>query len=197
MSWELFYLVCFALGLLLCLLSVFTGGGHIHAGHLHLGGGHFHAGHTHLRAPGSHANTGSGISPVNGFTVTAFLCWFGGAGYLLRTHSMLWAPWILLTAVVSGLAGAAIIFWFLASVLLPHERALTAEETAIAGVIARVTGPLSAGATGEILYSQLGVRRSAAARSEDGVAINRGDEVVVLRYEHGIAYVRKWSDLDM
>ena len=194
MTWELFYLACFVLGLVLCALSLFTGGGHIHGGHFHLGS------HTHLHVSpvGTRSAHGAhGISLFNGFTLTAFLCWFGGAGYLLRTHSVFYAPLILLIATVSGLAGAGLIFWFLASVLLPRERALTSEDTEMTGVVGRVTDPLEPGRTGEILYSQLGARRSAPARSEDGAAIDRGAEVIVLRFERGVAYVRPWQDLDL
>jgi hypothetical protein len=193
MTWELFYLVCFSLGLLLCVVSLFSGG-HAHAGHFHLDG------HTHLHVPHgakvAHSHAPAGVSPINGFTLTAFLCWFGGIGYLLRTHSGLLAPLILLISTLGGLAGGALIFWFLASVLLPHERALTAEETEITGVVGRVTGPLHPDGTGEIVYTQLGARRSVPARSEDGTSIDRGSEVVVLRYERGIAYVRAWHDID-
>jgi hypothetical protein len=196
MTWELFYLTCFALGLALCVLSLFAGGGHAHGGHFHFGS------HAHVHVHGGPSGPGgnevrAGISPINGFTLTAFLCWFGGAGYLLHKHSGLLAPLVLLVAGVSGLVGAGLIFWFLASVLLPHEKELTAEETDIVGTIGHVTDPLRSGSTGEILYSQLGVRRSAAARSENGTVIDRGVEVVVLRYEHGIAYVRRWDDLDL
>src|ERR1700745_1909617 len=165
MMWESFYLICFAVGLVLTALSVFTGGGRLHAGHRHL------AGHGHVAAPhhahGAAAGSGHGFSRVNGFTVTAFLCWFGGVGYLLRTHESFVASLVLLVATISGLAGAFLISWFLTSVLLSHERILTAEETEMVGVVGRVTGPLRPGATGEILFSQLGTRRSAPARSED------------------------------
>jgi hypothetical protein len=193
MTWELFYLGCFTIGLVLCALALFTGGGH---------GTHFHFGHTHAHLPhvGTkpvHEATTGGAPFINGFTVAAFLCWFGGIGYLLRAHGIFFAPVILIVSTVSGFAGAGLIFWFLGSVLLPHERALTAEETAIAGVVGRVTGPLQGGSTGEIVYSQLGARRSAPARSEDGEAIERGAEVIVLRYERGIAYVRPWHDMDL
>jgi len=37
MTWELFYLVCFILGLLFCVISLFTGG-HTHGGHVALPG---------------------------------------------------------------------------------------------------------------------------------------------------------------
>jgi hypothetical protein len=45
-----------------------------------------------------------------------------------------------------------------------------------------------------LIYSQEGTRRVAGARSEDGAAIPRGTEVIVTRYEKGIAYVRPWVD---
>lgn len=191
MTWEIFYLVCFILGLLLCVLSLFTGGGHVHGGHFHFGG------HSHVHLPhGAHGQASSSVSIFNGFTITAFLCWFGGVGYLLRTHTGFLAPVVLLISTISGIAGGALIFWFLAAVLLPRERALTAEETEIKGVVGRVTGPLHPDGTGEIIYTQLGARKSAPARSEDGTTIERGSEVVVLRYERGIAYVRPWNDMD-
>ena len=44
-----------------------------------------------------------------------------------------------------------------------------------------------------MIYSQEGTRRAAAARSEDGIAIPKGTEVMVTRYEKGIAYVRPWA----
>ena len=37
-------------------------------------------------------------------------------------------------------------------------------------------------------------RRVAGARSEDGGAIAKGTEVMVTRYDKGIAYVRPWID---
>jgi hypothetical protein len=64
------------------------------------------------------------------------------------------------------------------------------------GVVARVSDEIRAdGGTGEILFSQTGARRSAAARSEFGVPIARGTEVVVLRYIRGIAYVSPLEEL--
>src|SRR6266542_4035941 len=63
------------------------------------------------------------------------------------------------------------------------------------GHLGRVTVPIRAGGTGEIVYSQAGTRRSAGARSEDGTVVPRGSEVVVTRYEKGIAYVRSWEEL--
>ena len=66
----------------------------------------------------------------------------------------------------------------------------------MAGVLAHVSDSIrDNGGIGEILFSQTGARRCSAARSEDGRAISRGTEVVVIRYERGIAWVRPWAEL--
>jgi hypothetical protein len=184
MTMETFYLVCFGVGLCLSVLAVFGGAGHMHLGHMRIG--HFHAG-----KPGG----GHGLmAAINGFTVPAFLAWFGGTGYLMLHAGVLPLLVILLFATVSGMGGATLVYVVLYKILLPRERVLTQEDTEMTGVVARVSDQIRPGGVGEILYSQLGARKSAAARSEDGLPIPRNAEVVVLRYEHGIAYVRAWED---
>lgn len=177
-----FYLICFTLGLVFSLLSAFSGLGHLHLGHFHLG--HAASGHGHA------GQRGGASSAFNGFTIAAFLCWFGGVGYLLRNFTGLLLPLVLVLAALSGLLGASLIYGLLFKVLLPRERLLTAEDTRMEGVVAHVSDAIHAGGgTGEVLFSQDGVRRHAAARSQDGTLIERGTEVVVLRYERGIAWV--------
>ncbi len=64
------------------------------------------------------------------------------------------------------------------------------------GVVARVTDEIRPdGGIGEIIFSQIGTRRSAAARSETGLPIPRGTEVVVLRYIRGVAFVAPLNEL--
>ena len=203
MSWETFYLICFALGLSLTVLSFLGVFSHLHlpgpvGGHFggHLGGGHVHAHLPHVRGVQVHAAQRADVSPVNGFTLAAFLCWFGGCGYLLSRFGSLVMPVVLGVATITGLAGAAVLFWFLARVLMPHERALTAADTDIVGALGRVSGTIREDGAGEIQFSQNGVRRFAVARSEAGVAIPREVEVVVMRYEQGIAWVRRWDELN-
>jgi membrane protein implicated in regulation of membrane protease activity len=187
---DSFYLICFSVGLVLSLISVIGGFAHLHIGRLHIG--HM----THGHAPHGGAHRGHGISAVNGFTITAFLCWFGGTGYLLHHFSIFIGALILLLSVLSGVAGAAVLWTILFKVLLPRERVLTTEDTEMTGVLAHVSDTIrDSNGVGEIIFSQTGARRAAAARSEDGLAIERGTEVVVIRYERGIAYVRRWDDL--
>jgi membrane-bound ClpP family serine protease len=124
-----------------------------------------------------------------------FLCWFGATGYLLTRHGGFVAGVVLLLAAVCGMAGGAIVFFFLAKVLLPHERELTADETEMVGVVGRVSAAIRPSGTGEIAYEQMGARHAAAARSEDGEPIQKEEEVFVVRYEKGIAYVRRWEEI--
>jgi membrane protein implicated in regulation of membrane protease activity len=132
---------------------------------------------------------------INFATVTAFLAWFGGTGYLLTRHSTLLVMIIVLFAIAAGLVGAAIVFWFIVKFLLTHDQALDPADYDRVGVLGRVSSTIRAGGTGEIIFSQEGTRQTCGARSENGEALARGTEIVVTRYEHGIAYVRRWEEL--
>jgi membrane protein implicated in regulation of membrane protease activity len=191
---DTIYLICFVIGLMLSVATALGGLGHVHFGHWgHLGRlGHLgHLGHS------GHGSGSHGISAFNGFTITAFLCWFGGAGYLLHHYGGLMAWLVLVLAALSGMFGASLIWALLFKVLLPRERVLRSEDTEMTGVLAEVSDSIRSGdGIGEILFVQTGARRSAAARSDDGSEIARGTEVVVIRYERGVAYVRPWSELE-
>ena len=91
--------------------------------------------------------------------------------------------------------GAGIIYLALFRFLIPHEQVLSPDDTRMDGVVARVSDEIRADGIGEILFLQIGARRSAAARSESGVPIPRGTEVVVLRYARGVAYVSPLNEL--
>ncbi len=188
---NIVYLVCFFLGLAMSLLAAFSGLGRLHFGHgTHAGhGAHGHAAHTH-------GKPGAGFSAINGFTIPAFLCWFGGTGYLLDNYSPLLTSLVLLFSAAAGLVGAGIIYVVLFRFLLPRERVLSPEDTRMEGTVARISGSVRAGdGIGEILFTQIGARRACPARSEDGLPIPRGTEVVVLRYERGVAWVRPLHEL--
>ena len=194
MTWQSFYLLCFVVGFLLSLLGFLSGTVHLHFfHHLHLPK-FFSHGAPH--AGGAHGAGDAGISPYNLATFMAFLTWFGGVGYLLTGRGHWGYLLVLLASIAAGFAGAAVLFGFLTKVLLRHERSLSAADFEMVGVLGRITVPIRAGGgTGEIVYSQEGTRRSTGARSETGKPIVRGSEVVVTRYEGGIAYVRPWEEL--
>jgi len=196
MNWETFYLIFFVVGLVLSLLTLLGGMGHI-SWHFHLPHGHVghlpHAGHI-AHGAGGRGSTSATVPWWNAFSVMIFLCWFGAAGYLLTRYGSFVAAVVLVLSLLCGVIGGAIIFLFLVKVLLPHDRELTADETDVVGAVGRVSSPIRAGGTGEMVYEQLGAVRSAPARAENGEAIQKQEEVFVVRYEKGIAYVRRWTD---
>ena len=186
MSWAAFYLVCFIVGLLLSVFSFVSGNVHMPHAHLHFGHGGVHA-----------QGGGSGVSWFNFATLMAFLAWFGGAGYLLTVHDGSLGLWILLFATIAGLVGGSIVFWFMAKVLMKDSGELNPEDYEKIGVLGQITNPIRPnGGTGELVFVQEGVRQVCGARSETGDPIAKGIEVVVTRYEKGIAFVRPWDELE-
>jgi hypothetical protein len=219
-SWSDFYLICFAVGFCFSFFSFVFGGarfgrlhlphfhghgvshlpvGHAPMGHAPVAGGHAPAsahGPAAPHAPGAHqASRGSSVSPFNPPSLAAFLAWFGGTGYLLTRFSSVWVGLGLLFSVASGLVGGGIIFLFLSRVLISDEENMDPADYEMVGVLGRLSVSIREGGTGEIIYSQVGTRRVCGARSEDGSAIAKGTEVVVTRYDKGIAYVRLWSEM--
>lgn len=204
-TWADFYLTCFAVGFLLSAISFIAGGmrWHLHLPHFPHGGGHVGAGHApvgHAPAPHgqgaqAHGSHQSPVSPFNFVTLTAFLAWFGGTGFLITRFSSIWFALGLLISLAAGLFGGGIVFFFMARVLISHEENMDATDYEMPGVLGRVSMTIRENGTGEIIYSQAGTRRTCGARSENGSAMEKGTEIVVARYEKGIAYVNRWDDV--
>ena len=202
MNWEIFYLVCFVVGFAFTALSFLSGTLHFH---FHLPHGHFHLG----GAPGGHgaAHHGGGAARAgqgghgghfpffNPMSIAVFLAWFGGTGYLLVHLRHIWAFAGLALASLAGLTGAGVVFLFVAKFLMARDFTLDPADFDMVGVLGRVSGTIRDGGVGEIIFEQVGVRKACAARSESAEDIERDEEVIVTRYEHGVAYVRRWNEL--
>jgi hypothetical protein len=178
MTWELFFLGCFTFGFVLSLVGFLASSAHLH----------FHIHH------GVHGGSG-GVAKFNFGTIAAFLTWFGGAGYILSSWGRIGLAFILIVAVAIGLIGAVIIFIFAAKVLAPGDRPLDPADYRIVGALGTVSSPVHPHGTGEMIFVQEGRRSAVPIRSESGSPIPSGREVVVTRYENGIAYVREWEEL--
>ena len=207
-AWAIAYLVCFLIGVTLSVLAFLGGGWHIPHLNIHTPHVPVHTPHVHLPVPhGGHVATppaagaahatlqGADLPFINFGTIAAFLVWFGGAGYLLTRYSTLIVGMVLVLAVIVGMIGACIIFWFVAKLLMKHDRELDQADYERVGVLARITSPIRLGGTGELIFSQEGTRHTCGARSENGEALAKGTEVIITRYEHGIAYVRRWDEM--
>ena len=85
-------------------------------------------------------------------------------------------------------------FLFIAKLLLKHDRELDPADYERVGVLARVISSIREGGTGEIIF-----RRRARGRTAVLAATQerrwRETEVIITRYEKGIAYVRRWDEM--
>jgi membrane protein implicated in regulation of membrane protease activity len=193
MNWSDFYLFCFIVGFALSLVSFFAGAVHIHLPvKLHLP---FHAGH-HVGTGGGMRGglrSGAHLSWFNASTAMAFLAWFGGTGYLLTRHAHLVALASLAISTIAGVVAGAVVFKFMVK-LMRSDPPLKSEDYRIEGNVATISMPIRENGTGEIIFSMAGTRRCAGARCEDGKPLEKGAEVVIERYEKGIAYVKRWEE---
>ena len=180
------FVVCFIAGLGLSVVSFVSGLEHVNV---------FDRVFAHralqLR-PHAHPHGGRRASMVNAAAITAFLTWFGGGGLLIERLT----PWsrelIVAGAIVIGAVGASVINSVIGRL---SKDETSAEPLSMLGIIAKTVVPIREGdGTGEIVFRHAGTRRVCGARSEGGRAIAKGTEVVVTRYEKGIAYVTTWDD---
>jgi membrane protein implicated in regulation of membrane protease activity len=186
-----FFVGCFAFGLLFSILTFLLGafgtGSHgiAHGWSSGVAGSH---GPAHVPGYGT-----TPVSPFNLSTLSAFLIWFGGAGYLLTRYSPLAALGVTLAALVFGVLGGVLFFIAIARVIVPRLTVLNPDDFRVQGAVARVTSTIRPGRIGEIVYTLGGTRHADGARSESDESIERGTQVVVLRMEKGIAYVEPWA----
>jgi hypothetical protein len=194
MTWSDFYLVCFIVGFALSVLSFFAGAIHIRLPFkFH---GPFHAGHHGGIGAGPRGTlkVGAQISWFNASTAMVFLAWFGGTGYLLTRHAHLIALVSLALSTLAGLSAGWIVLKFMLKLMRSTDAPLTTDDHRIEGSVGTLSMPIRENGTGEIIFSLAGARRCAGARCDDGKRLEKGAEVVIERYEKGIAYVKRWDD---
>ncbi len=190
---DAFYLGSFLFGLLFAALSHLLGAVHVGAHVPKSFHGHVHG--SHGAPPGghdvAHGWRGSAVwglfSPAS---ILAFVSWFGGVGYQARHALGLVTPASIACGLVGGAVAAVVVWWFLAKVILPQDRALDPDDYRLPGTAARVSSMIRPGGTGEIVYEQGGVRQVSAARAADGNGLARGACVVIVEHERGVALVQ-------
>jgi len=173
------FLVCFLVGVGVSALSLLSGHFHLpHAFHVH-----------HVRGDASGGVFGH---LFNFAAITMFLTWFGAVGLLLEQLTQIAAFLVLAGAATGGSVGAVAINRII-DILRAHERPL--EPISLIGTIGKLTIPIRKDGTGEVVYTIEGTRRCSGARSDDGRAIVKGAEVVITKYDKGIAYVCEFDKL--
>lgn len=186
------FLFCFAVGVVWSVAALVIGGlhfGHSHQGHLGQAH-HGHSSHVHPHAIQNQAAWWGAL--VHPSSLAAFFTWFGGVGYVLTRHTG-WRFWAdLAVALAAGAVGAWILGSFLRFVQ-SRDEPLSAADYQMIGVLGRVSSVIRSNGVGEVIYLRDGARKPVAARSEGGDAIACGEEVIITRYDHGIAHVRTWA----
>lgn len=206
------YLICFLIGVgfsAISLISMFGHGLH-HTGHA---GGHAAHGPVHGHSHGAHQQgqpqphgqsqnthnhhiasdfeqaTTPLLMRLNIAALVIFLACFGGAGLI----ASLWTPPLVAApiALAAGIAGSALINRV---IRMFAGRETPLEAVTITGTLANVTIPIRDGGIGEVVYAIDGTRRCSGARSVTGRGVDKGEEVVIVRYDKGIAYVSTIDD---
>ena len=208
------FLGCFLFGFIFSTISLIFGAGSGHHFHLpfgghdaggggvHVGGGHdtgsFH-GHGGVDAHGhggadAHGGSDGGQvrAPFFSFNgILIFITFFGGVGYILHHGSSATILLTLLGAIAAGFFAAGVVFLFLNQLLLRGQTRMNPVDYFMPGTLGRVTSPIrGGGGVGEVCYVQGGARKTTGARSDDNLAHSLGEEVVIVRYEKGIAFVK-------
>lgn len=180
MTLSTLFVICFLVGIGVSAVSLFASFLHLH----HHGGFHFHH-----HGGGSLLKHTSDLfgSLFNFAALTMFLTCFGGVGVLLEETTRLAGGGMVAIAGGSGLAGAAAIVRVVQA-MSRQERPL--QPIQLVGTVGKLTIPIREGGTGEVVYVVDGKRRCSGARSDESERpIPRGTEVVITRYDKGIAYV--------
>ncbi len=212
---SLIFVGCFLFGLLFLLVAALLGSFGHGAGHdighgalhqIHIGGhDSVHAGHTHgtiqgLGAKGTspaHSSTNGSLSAftfLNPTAIVLFLLWFGFFGYVFHNITNLLLPFTLILAGASGLVIAALFLLLIQRVFGNSEGATVQDIADRVGLLGKVSTTIQENGIGEIIYvSPGGMRKSIPARSVDGSPLARGQEVVVINYQRGVAEVDTWE----
>ncbi|MGC1617251.1 MAG: hypothetical protein WA765_02060 [Candidatus Acidiferrum sp.] len=208
MTWSYFYLLCFLVGFSSSVLSFLAGAIHLHLPfHMHLPfhgahhvGGLSGVGHAHgVSLKGGATKSGPMMSGghwswLDASTILAFLAWFGGVGYILTKHSHFVALAILGFSLLAGLFAGTLVFQFMARMVKATSGQMLDWDFRVEGSVGTVSMAIRENGTGEVIFEQNGARKSTGARCENGTSLPMGTEVVISRYEDGIAYVKRWDE---
>nr|BBH95325.1 hypothetical protein KTA_35240 [Thermogemmatispora argillosa] len=123
-----------------------------------------------------------------------FLLGFGFFGYVFHNATHLDVLFSLLLALFAGLLLAGLVLALLFRIFGDSEAETIQDVSDRTGLIGKVSLPIRQNSVGEVIYvSPGGLRKSVPARSVDGRPIERGQEVIILNYERGIAEVETWE----
>ena len=138
---------------------------------------------------------GGFISPLKPSVIAAFITVFGGVGIIMNKRFGVLPS--LLAAFLLGLAVAFLIYRFIIIPLHKFQNTSAVEKQSLIGHDAKVTVSIPANAFGKIVYYENGNTYSAPAKTENGSAIKREEQVVIVYIDKNTYYVRPKYDYDL
>lgn len=159
---------------------------------------------THTQAHGNTHGQGQGqtnqsssfdwFAYINPTSIVFFLIGFGFFGYVFHNTTHLLLPITLVLSGVSGLIIAGLLLLLFSRIFSNIEGETEQDVADRTGLLGTVSIPIQENGMGEILYtSPAGLRKSIPARSVGGQRLERGQEVVVVNYQNGVAEVDTWD----
>ncbi|HXS68870.1 MAG TPA: hypothetical protein VN761_08500 [Candidatus Polarisedimenticolia bacterium] len=183
MSAFLVYLFFLVVGFVFVVVSAMLG---------HLFGG----GHGHVAGSGGHAEAGGdssdapGVSIFSPIIMAAFVASFGGFGLVFTEIEATRKPVISAPlAVVAALIVASILVGVLRKIMQASDSSSESRVSNLPGCVATVISAIPAGGVGEIAYVHSGIRYTAPAREEEGLAVGNGKAVTITRIVGQQCYV--------
>ncbi|WP_438432702.1 hypothetical protein [Gorillibacterium sp. sgz500922] len=164
------------------MLLLLSGGFHGHglAGHLHAGGGD--AG-------------GPGFVPI--LPLMVFVTVWGGTGYALTRFSSMSMPSVLLSCTAVALLLGCLLYAVLARLMRRYDNSMNELEYDPTGHLGYISIAAADGSVGEMKYVLHGTMRSMGVRAEPGQQLAKGDKVIILRVDKGMAAVTLFErDID-
>lgn len=166
MTLELVYWTCIAIGVLLILVSLVFG-----------------------EIFGFGIESGD-FGFLSGPVIASFLILFGGGGILLLEVFKVGGPLSAAGAFASGFGGSGVVYYITWKLILSQQGGTEYDPKKSVGTEAEVITRIPEKGTGEITFDHTSGRISGPARSLSGVAIERGNVVVVEKFVAGVYIVR-------
>lgn len=133
---------------------------------------------------------GINISPLKPVVLTAFITVFGGVGIILLKRGI-FGFLVVTISLFTALLIAFMIFKFIIVPLYKAENTSTVSQESLIGHRAMVKLIIGKDSFGEITYQINGNIYAAPARAIDGIEINKGEEVTIVKIDKNIFYVAK------
>lgn len=129
--------------------------------------------------------------------LAALMVAFGAVGYMLIRNSTLGSLPTIAIALGSGVAGWLGMTFLMAKwALKPGNPNAHHHAEAIQGQLAQVVDPISPTSLGSIRYQKNGKDHESPARGITAINLPHGADVVIDRFDDGIAVVEDWASVE-